>query len=139
MPKYHVHVYREARVYFPSIVAGSPEEAAKIASDMPTEDAFLTEHCDSDPDLGALVDLDGDEGHEHSVMIDFERGRMEKAAADMWKALQGAQRLILDMGKIIRGIDDNNEWLEFWTQDGDYLCSDSRYDEVIAAIAKARG
>lgn len=59
--------------------------------------------------------------------------------AEMLAALKQAHSLILDMGKIIRGLDDNHEWLEFWTQDGDYLCSDSRFDAIDAAITKAKG
>jgi hypothetical protein len=57
--------------------------------------------------------------------------------AELLEALQGARRLILDMGRIIRGLDDNNEWLEFWTQDGSYLRCDRRFDAVEAPIAHA--
>jgi hypothetical protein len=53
------------------------------------------------------------------------------------KVLRGAKRLILDMGRIIRGLDENNEWLEFWTNDGDYLCCDDRYDDLATAITEA--
>jgi hypothetical protein len=63
--------------------------------------------------------------------------RLIAAAPVLLKACRSAQRLILDMGKIIRGLDGNNEWLEFWTQDGDYLCCDSRFDAVEDAIAQA--
>jgi hypothetical protein len=59
------------------------------------------------------------------------------AAPELLRALRNAHRLILDMGRIIRGLDDNHEWLEFWTQDGSYLCCDSRFDAIQSAIAKA--
>ena len=59
------------------------------------------------------------------------------AAPELLAALKDAPRLILDMGRIIRGLDDDHEWLEFWTQDGSYLCCDSRFDAIDAAIAKA--
>lgn len=35
--------------------------------------------------------------------------------------------LILDMGRVIRYLDEDNEHLEFWTQDGDYVL-DGRFD-----------
>jgi hypothetical protein len=41
------------------------------------------------------------------------------------------------MGRIIRSLDDNHEWLEFWVQDGDSLSCDSRFDAIDAAIAAA--
>ena len=41
------------------------------------------------------------------------------------------------MGRIIRGLDDNSEWLEFWTNDGEYLCCDSRFDDIVVANAEA--
>ena len=58
-------------------------------------------------------------------------------AQGMATILRGARRLILDMGRIIRGLDENNEWLEFWTNDGEYLCCDSRYDNLVAILAHA--
>jgi hypothetical protein len=58
-------------------------------------------------------------------------------APELLATLRGAHRLILDMGRIIRDLDDNHEWLEFWTQDGSYLCCDRRFDAVEAAIAHA--
>lgn len=36
--------------------------------------------------------------------------------------------LILDMGRVIRRLDDEHEHLEWWTQDGDYVL-DSRWPE----------
>lgn len=37
--------------------------------------------------------------------------------------------LTLIMGSIIRQLDENNEYSEFWTQDGDYI-ADSRFTQV---------
>ena len=65
------------------------------------------------------------------------RLRVMHAAPELLAALKDAHRLILDMGRIIRGLDDNHEWLEFWTQDGSYLCCDCRFDAIVATIAKA--
>ena len=78
-----------------------------------------------------------DEGRVASCEQQIANRQLITAAPEMLAALRGGHRLILDMGKIIRGLDDNCEWLEFWTNDGDYLCSDDRYDAVTAAIATA--
>jgi hypothetical protein len=67
---YHVHIYREMRLYFPGIEADSPEHAARIAREKPTHDAEYTEDCDGQ-NLSALVDVAGDSVFEHSVTIDF--------------------------------------------------------------------
>src|ERR1700722_15505381 len=78
-----------------------------------------------------------DEGRVASYEQQLGNRQLIAAAPAMLKALRGAHRLILDMGKIIRGLDDNHEWLEFWTNDSDYLCSDDRYEAITAAIATA--
>jgi len=59
------------------------------------------------------------------------------AAPELRDALELAKRLIRDMGRIIRALDDNHEWLEFWTNDGDYLCCEGRYECITAALATA--
>jgi hypothetical protein len=135
MTLYNVHIYREMRLYFPGIEADEPEQAAKTAADMPTGEAEYTEDCDGD-NFAALVDVVSDDEFERSVTIDFEPERLRKAATELLSALKDARRLILDMGRIIRGLDDNHDWLEFWTQDGSYLCCDSRFDAIAKAIAK---
>jgi hypothetical protein len=76
-----------------------------------------------------------EEGRVASYQQQHANRQLIAAAPDLLAALRGAQRLILDMGKIIRGLDDNHEWLEFWTNDGDYICSDDRYEAITAAIA----
>lgn len=35
--------------------------------------------------------------------------------------MEGLRALAIDMGRAIRRLDDDNEHLEFWTQDGDYV------------------
>jgi hypothetical protein len=71
MPKYHVHLFRELRLYYPDIEADSPEDAARLAAEKPTEEAAKIEDCDG-VNLGSLVDLDGDQDYEHSRLIDFD-------------------------------------------------------------------
>jgi len=93
MTLYNVHIYREMRLYFPSIEAATPEEAAKIASDKPTDNAEYTEDCDGD-NLAALIDLVGDDAFEKSVIIDFEPERLRKAAPQLLAALQAASEWI---------------------------------------------
>ena len=70
--RYHVHIYREMRLYFPGIEADSSEAAAELARNLPTADAAYTEDCDGRT-LAALVDLDGDTEYEHTIDIDFDK------------------------------------------------------------------
>lgn len=84
---YHVHLYREMRLTFSGIRADSPEQATAIAREQPTVDADGIEDCDG-ADLGALVDVAGDEEYEHSRMIDFEEELLRKCAPTMLVALQ---------------------------------------------------
>ena len=60
MTLYNVHIYREMRLYFPGIEAGSLEAAASIAADKLTPDAQVIDDCDGET-LSALVDVVGDE------------------------------------------------------------------------------
>jgi hypothetical protein len=85
MPLFNVHIYREMRLYFPGIEAGTPEEAAFIAADKPTADAEYTKDCDGE-NLAALVDVVGDDEFGHSVTIDFDHERMRKAARQLLDA-----------------------------------------------------
>ena len=89
MTIYNVHIYREMKLRFDGIEADTPEAAAMIARDRLTEDADDIEDC-SGEDLGALIDIAGDDDYEHSVSIDFEAERLRKAAADLLAALQTA-------------------------------------------------
>ena len=70
MTLYHVHIYREMRLYFPGIKAGTPEEAAKIAADRLTQEAELIDDCDGES-TARLVDVASDDDYEHSRVIDF--------------------------------------------------------------------
>jgi hypothetical protein len=67
---YNVHLYREMRLYFPGIEAASHQEAAEFARQQPTDKAHRIEDCDGN-DHGALVDVDGDEDHSLTRLIDF--------------------------------------------------------------------
>jgi hypothetical protein len=86
MTMYHIHLYRVMRLYFPCIEACTPEEAARIAADRPTQEAFDTEDCDGD-NLDCLIDFAGDDNFTHSVTIDFGAGRLLKAAPRLLEAL----------------------------------------------------
>jgi hypothetical protein len=80
MTLYKVHLYRVMRRTFDQIEAETPEAAAAIAHDRLTEDAADIEDCNGE-DLGALVDVVGDEQYEQSVSIDFKPDRRRQAAA----------------------------------------------------------
>ena len=41
--------------------------------------------------------------------------------ADLEGKIRELRSLILDMGRAVRSLDDNNDYLELWTQDGDYI------------------
>lgn len=84
---YNVHIYREMRLVFPGIEAGSHEDAARIASARATEEAARIEPCDGQ-DLGALVDIAGDEDFRHSKSVDFEPERLRRAAGKLLEALR---------------------------------------------------
>jgi len=56
MTLYHVHLYREMRLYFPGVEADTPEQAARIAADRPTFDAEHIEDCNGET-LAALIDV----------------------------------------------------------------------------------
>ena len=86
MTMYHIHLYRVMRLYFPCIEACTPEEAARIAADRPTQEAFDTEDCDGD-NLAALIEVAGDNEFTQSVTIDFEPERLRKAVPELLDAL----------------------------------------------------
>jgi hypothetical protein len=84
MPIYNVHIYREMRLLYPRIEAASAEQAAQIAAENRTSYAESIEDCEGQT-LAALVDLEGDDEHIHSKIIDFEaptpRSRQEIGAS----------------------------------------------------------
>jgi hypothetical protein len=120
MTLYHVHIYREMRLYFPAIEADSPKAAAQFAAGKPTGDAEYTEDCDGE-NIAALIDVDGDEQYSQSVTIDFEAGRLRKAAGDLLAALVSAVQTL------------ENIYGEAEANDSEYL------DELRAVIARAKG
>lgn len=87
MTLYNVHLYREMRAFFPGIEAATPEEAAQITADKPTDEADFTEDCDGE-NLAALIDVVGDDDFTQSVTIDFDAERLRKAAPELLEALQ---------------------------------------------------
>lgn len=93
MTKYNVHLFREMRLYFPDIEAESSAEAAGIASDTDSCEAEDIEDC-SGEDLGAMVDVAGDEHFTNSDMIDFDAQKERKAAAAMLAVLKDASTWI---------------------------------------------
>jgi hypothetical protein len=105
MTIYHVHIYRELKLYFPGIEADTPEEAAAKASDMDTADADEIASCDGE-NLGALVDVMGDEDFSRSVTIDFEPERLRKAAATLRQALAWVGTAAGDLDAAIDGVTD---------------------------------
>lgn len=83
---YHVHIYREMRLYFPRISAPSAEEAAQLAESRPTDEAESVEDCDGET-LAALVDVDGDAEYALSRIVDFEPTRLRHSASVLVAAL----------------------------------------------------
>ena len=79
MKIFNVHIYREMRLVYSGIEAGSHEEAAAIARDKPTDEADSMDDCEGET-FSALVDIQGDEDYEQSRDIDFEGEQMRKAA-----------------------------------------------------------
>jgi hypothetical protein len=118
MTLYNVHIYREMRLFFPGIQAGTPDEAAKIAADKQTADADYTEDCDGES-LAALIDVQGDDDFSQSVTIDFEHEQLRKAAPELLAALKGCLFVL-----------DGNE-------DGDGPSKQTAIKDARAAIAKA--
>lgn len=93
MTRYNVHIYREMRLFYEGIEADSHESAASIARDKETRDADDIEDCNGD-DLGALIDVAGDDQYEHSRLIDFEPEWRRKAAPRLLAALQAAEGFV---------------------------------------------
>lgn len=124
---YHVHIYRETRVYFPGIDARSPEEAARIAADKLTADAEYSEDCDGE-NLAALIDVAGDNEFTQSVTIDFEPERLRKAALKLLTAFAA----ILPYAEA-----ENQSLYECWKRDGDQATKEES-DACERALEQAR-
>ena len=67
---YNVHLYREMRLYFPGIEAGSHEQAAEIVAEKPTDQAETIDDCEG-TNLAALVDVHGDDEYSQSRIVDL--------------------------------------------------------------------
>jgi hypothetical protein len=83
MPKFRVHVYREMRIVFDNIEAHAPHAAAELAASKQFDDRDDFDDCEG-ATLAALVD---EEGQEDGTLIDFENGRLLRAAPKLLKAL----------------------------------------------------
>ncbi len=90
MTLYNVHIYRELRLRFDGVEAETPEEAARLARDRGKEDAAFVDECDGET-FAALVDVAGDEDYAHSRCIDFEGGRLLRAARPLREALEAVR------------------------------------------------
>lgn len=102
MTLYHVHIYREMRLYFPGIEADTPQAAAELAAARPTPDAEYTEDCDG-ATLSALVDVADDDEFARSVTIDFEPEQSRKAAPALREALAWLATAAEDLDAAIDG------------------------------------
>ena len=133
MTLYNVHIYREMRLFFPGIKAATPEEAAKMAGDKPTDDADEIQNCEGET-FAALVDVVGDDQYEQSVMIDFEAERLRKAGQDLLEALQD---LLGDLPSVQGGVCHHcgREYQDIVS--GDCPSDDCPSFKARAAIAKA--
>jgi hypothetical protein len=83
---YHVHIYREMRLYFSGITAASAEVAAHLAAEKPTHDAEAVEDCEGET-IAALVDVNGDAEYAFSRIVDFEPAILRKTASALLAAL----------------------------------------------------
>jgi hypothetical protein len=100
MTIYNVHIYREMRLVFGGIEAGSHEAAAASAREKPADQADSIDDCEGET-TAALVDVQGDEEYEHSRTIDFEVALQRKAAPkllDSLKVSEGFVQWALDRG-----------------------------------------
>jgi hypothetical protein len=116
MTKYILHLYREMKLSYADIEADTPEAAAAITRDKPTDQADSIDDCEGE-NLAALIDVAGDEDYSESVTIDFEAERQRKAAP-----------MLLDALKLC------HEQLSLWVADSE-TCEMSPEDED--ALAKA--
>jgi hypothetical protein len=89
MPTYNVHLYREMRLFFPGIEAGTPEEAVRLVADKATDEAEHTDDCEG-ATTSALVDLVGDEEYRHSKTIDLDPVKV--VAQELYEALEECLR-----------------------------------------------
>ncbi|SRR5579871_1889446 len=133
MTLYNVHIYREMRLFFPGIVAATPEEAARIAAGKLTEEAaFADDECDGE-NLAALVDVAGDDQYEQSVMINFEPERLRKAVPELLEALED---LLGDLPSVQGGVCHHCGREYYDIPSGDCPSDDCPSFKARAALAK---
>jgi hypothetical protein len=98
MTTYNVHIYREMRLTYIDIKADTPEAAAAIASDKPTDAADNIDDCEGE-NLAAVVDVAGDEDYSQSVTIDFKVEQPRKATGELHAALTWLLDDLADAGE----------------------------------------
>jgi hypothetical protein len=91
MPTFNVHLYREMWLFFPGIEADTPEQAAKLVAEKPTDEAEYTDDCEG-ATTSALVDLVGDEDYSESVTIDLDP--VKAAAQELYETLTAASHAL---------------------------------------------
>jgi hypothetical protein len=87
MTIYNVHIYREMKLTYRGIEAGSREAAASMARDKLTCAADSIDDCEGES-LSALIDVEGDTEYVQSRIIDFEPERQRRAAPRLLDSLR---------------------------------------------------
>jgi hypothetical protein len=137
MPTYNVHLYREMRLFFLGIEADTPEQAAKMVAEYPSEKAKSYEDCEG-VTLAALVDLVGDEDFSESVTIDLDP--MKAAAQELYEALEMALKLKGGWREAIVELEDHcSEPVRLRNMLAAVDQLDAFTQKAIAVLAKARG
>lgn len=121
MTIFNIHIYREMRLRFDGIEADTPEAAAAIARDKPTDAANVIDDCEG-RSFSALVDVQGDEDYEQSQVIDFEEERQCQAAPKLLDALRWITRCAKNRGPVGTTA---------------YIVSDERMAQAQAAVEEA--
>ena len=86
MNTYTVHLYREMRLTFTGIEAGSPEAAARIASTTHTDNAARLVDCEGS-NLAAFVERDVEDDFIDSHAVYFDDGRFLSMGPRLLEAL----------------------------------------------------
>jgi hypothetical protein len=121
MTLYNVHLYREVHLAYESIEADTAHAALAIAIDKSVGAADDIDDCAGEAFV-AIIDVAGDDQHARSVSIEFDAGRLRKAAPDMLDAL----RQFISMAELAN---ECGEWK--WES------LEHAFDMARAAIAKA--
>lgn len=116
MTLYHVHIYREMRLYFSGIEAPTPDEAARIAASRPTDEAEYAEDCDGE-NIAALVDVAGDEEFGQSVTVDLQckPSTAQEEPVDIHALLEQRRQVAViwsveDVQSVRPGLNDDQAW-----------------------------